>query len=265
MKDSQRNVTSMRLAFWTGWLLVGGMATAAPLLPRPTGHVVDEAYLLSLGARHQLEQLAASLEAQTSAEMAVVTIPSLEGDSLEGYTQRLFQTWGIGKKDKHNGILILLARQERKVRIHTGYGVEGLLPDGLCGEIIRTRMVPYFQRGDFPGGLMEGAQAVASVIRQDPEAPKLSKKSRRSRRGSDGVVSLLPVVMTVLIFLAAFSNRGGRGGGMGSRFPWWVLLLMSSGSHRRGGWSGGSFGGGGGGFGGFGGGRSGGGGASGGW
>lgn len=249
-----------------------GMAARgeAVALPRPHGWVSDLAQSLDDQTRTRLEVLLGELEQKTGDEVAVVVVPALEGESLEQYANDLFKGWGIGKKGKDNGVLILVALSDRRVRIETGYGVEGILPDGLCGDIIRTAMIPYFKEGRYAAGIVSGTTTVARLL-------------ARAR----GVPLTQP-----------FTGEGVRGPQRGSRPPsWWTILLMfapwmiflgplvlllaAQGTRGRryrpgagiwfgpaGGVGGGMRWGGGGfssGFGGFGGGLSGGGGASGGW
>jgi uncharacterized protein len=232
------------------------LALNAADLPRPQSWVSDLAGVIDPEAKSELEQFLSQLKEKTNAEVAVVTIPSLEGDSVERLANELFTRWGIGVKGKDNGVLILLAMQERKVRIEVGYGLEGILPDGLCGQIIREQMAPSFKQADYSMGILQGVSAVAGIIAKNagvtlirPDAiPAVDFNPTSQNERSPWAILL--VILIVFLFL---------------RNPFLALFLMSGNTGR---WRSGGFGGGGdfgGGFGGFGGGMSGGGGASGSW
>ena len=221
--------------------------------PRPQGWVSDFADVIPESYQEKISSLVDELKSKTTAEIAVVTVPSLEGETVEMYANKLFKAWGIGDREKDNGVLILLAVRERKIRIETGYGVEGILPDGRVGGIMDQYMVPYLKSGDYGNGLYMGSAAVASVIAEDAGVELsggLSVSSRPQPRGDGG-----PSILSIIFFLIIFSIVGFR------LIP---LLLLGSLFGRGGTWSGGGGVGGGfgGGFGGFGGGASGGGGAS---
>ncbi|MDI6704580.1 MAG: TPM domain-containing protein [bacterium] len=189
--------------------------------------------------------------------MTVNTVSPLD---INTYAVELYEDWGIGKKDKDNGVLVLLAMDERKVRIESGYGVEGILPDGLCGEIIRYKMVPYFKKGDFGSGVAAGVITIASKIAEEygvdlslDETPRTHYEDRVRPIG--GIGGILGGLFTLLLFFLIFGLRLGLFGS---------LFLPMGGYWRSGGYSGG-LGGFSGGFSGFGGGLSGGGGATGDW
>ncbi len=247
--------------FLTIALLLCLVVPALASFPKPVGLVNDFANIIPNNAQAKLENLLRELKQKTTDEVAVVTIADLENASVEGYAVDLFENWGIGQKGKDNGVLILVAVAQRKVRIEVGYGLEGILPDGRVGEIIREQITPAFKAGDYGGGLLQGTLAVAGIIARDAGVqlsglPQVSRRQypthSRSRRGG-GLGSLILLALMVFLFF---------------KYPrLFSLLLLGSllGGGRRGGyWSGGG-GGFGGGFGGFGGGLSGGGGASGGW
>jgi uncharacterized protein len=218
--------------------------------------------------------LAKELRQKTEAELSVVTLADLGGDEIEPVAVDLFQAWGIGKKGKDEGALILLASKERRVRIEVGYGLEGILPDGRCGTIIRRVMAPELSQGKIGGGLLRGAAAVAGVIAKDrgvtitgalPEVPGQDDDARGNPR-----VAFLVALIAAIVLSSLLRSGSNRRGWMRRRGPWWWdgggpggYGGMFGGFGGMGGGFGG--GGGGGGFGGFGGGRSGGGGASGGF
>jgi uncharacterized protein len=187
-------------------------------------------------------------------------MPDIGGAEYNDYANRLYTAWGIGKKGEDKGVLVFLTIKERKMRIETGYGVEGTLPDGLVGEIRDRHMIPYFKENRFGEGLAHGVRALSQILAEDAGVTLTGQTSVRpapKKRGSG--VSFLPFLFLIVFFI--FAVRGRRGG--------WLLFLpflLGGGRSycpRRGGGFGGSFGGFSGGFGGFGGGMSGGGGAGG--
>jgi uncharacterized protein len=238
--------------------------------PAPTGHLNDFAHVVDPASADSIESLAVELRQKTGAELAVATIPDLAGEEIEPAATDLMATWGIGRKGENDGVLILLALAERRVRIEPGYGLEGVLPDGRCGGIIRLIMGPDLRADRFGTGLLRGAQAVAAAIAKEKGVTLTGSGGVMPPpiEGNGGPPSIL-VLLLIFLFFAFISsafNRATRG-----RRGW------SDWSGRRGGWYGpwgGGFGGMGGmggtggqggfgGFGGFGGGMSGGGGASG--
>lgn len=224
-------------------------AVPVPAVPdRPQGYVSDFAGILDERVEQEISSFISQTESKTSAEIAVVTVSSLEDKSVEEYAHEIFNAWGIGKKGKDNGVLLLVAPNERKMRIEVGYGLEPILPDGLAGQIIREQFVPAFKSGDFPGGILSGVERITEIISKGEPASKTVFDWR-----SSGMLRLL-LLSVISILIIGRANRKGRG-----RSGVWIW-----GGGSGGGFSGGSFSGGGGG-GGFGGGSSGGGGASGSW
>jgi uncharacterized protein len=147
-------------------LIVAALGLAAlASFPPPQKYVADTAHVLSEVGRSEIDATLRSLEQETTAEVAVVTVPSLDGMSVEEYANRLFKEWGIGKKGVDNGVLVLVAPAERKIRIEVGYGLEPILPDGLAGEIIRTAFLPRFKDNDYAGGIQAGVARVATIVR----------------------------------------------------------------------------------------------------
>jgi len=250
-------------------ILLGSLVFATPAAartwPKPEGLVSDFAKIIDPASRDSIDALAQELREKTGAELAVVTLPDLGEDDIDGAAVDLYKAWGIGKKGTDEGVLILLAWKERRVRIEVGYGLEGILPDGLCGSIIRHVMAPELAQNHVGPGLLSGAQAVAGVIAKDrgvtiTGARPLPVEEPEGSGNPPGAVLLAVLVVLILNAVLRGSRRrmyrgwGGRGGPGGFGGPFGGF-----------GGFGGGFGGGGGGFGGFGGGRSGGGGASGGF
>jgi uncharacterized protein len=141
-------------------------ATAAAAdFPKYTGYVNDFSNVLPAETRAELEELLRATAAETTAEIAVATVPSLDGMSVEEYANRLFLEWGIGKKAVDNGVLVLVAPNDREMRIEVGYGLEPVLPDGLAGEIIRTNFLPHFREDQYAAGINDGVRRVVEVVR----------------------------------------------------------------------------------------------------
>ncbi len=246
--------TAMALAVF----VVLAAALAGPCFgddfPKPKGAINDFAGVLSRNYLTSMESLATEIFDKTHTALVVVTMPSIGDNELNDYVNRLYQAWGIGKKGEDKGVLVFLTIKERKIRIETGYGVEGILPDGLTGAILDRYAVPNFQRGDYAKGLYDTLVALAVVIAKDANVTIGAKvPPPKGAVSSDGPgVGLYIITFLALAFL--LGTRQGR-----AMLPWILLLLMSGGGSRRGS---GGFGGFGGGFGGFGGGMSGGGGSS---
>ena len=235
------------------------LLAAKPLLaalPQPTGYVNDFAKILDSKTKNYLEGTARAFEQKSGNEIAVVTIPSLKGDPIEDYAVKLYETWGIGKKGKDNGVLILVAPNDHKMRIEVGYGLEGIINDAKAGRIIREKMIPYFKEGNFSAGILNGMLTTIALISKGQNinfdfksagAIPVYESATKTKKGP------LSKIFTVLLLILM--------GYLFIRHPWLFLFFLASGV--RGGGRGGGFGGGG--FGGFGGGLSGGGGASGSW
>jgi uncharacterized protein len=244
-----------------------------PKFPELTGRVVDEAGIIKYEDRQELERELEALEAKSTDQVVVATVKSLQGYEIEEFAYQLGRKWGIGQKDKDNGVLLVVAPNERKVRIEVGRRLEPLLPDGMTGTIIRSTILPAFRRGDFSGGIKAGVKDINDVLLGDGEAVKQrAKGGGRPAPGPDytGLIIFL-IWVAIVIFMVRQQMRQAR------QMP----SSMGPGQRRRrlddgnvviipggfgGGWSGGGSGGGdsGGGFSG-GGGDFGGGGASGSW
>ncbi|MGC8916385.1 MAG: TPM domain-containing protein [Thermoanaerobaculum sp.] len=156
-------MTARKILVRLGPLLVAlsGFALEVPYL---SGRVNDLAGLLDEATRQKLEERLKSLEQATGAQVVVLTIPSLDGESLEEYSHRVASTWKLGQKGKDNGVLFLIAKADRKMRLEVGYGLEGVLPDATCRRILDNLVRPRFRAGDFAGGIEAGVDAVAKAI-----------------------------------------------------------------------------------------------------
>jgi uncharacterized protein len=247
----------------------------------PTGYVSDLAGVIAPEARTRLEALCAEVEQKTGAQMAIVTVQSLDGESVENYGVNLYKQLGVGSKKDNHGVLLLVAPNEHKYRIEVGYGLEPVINDARAGDAGRA-MVPFLRQGDYGKAAEAAAWQLAKYIANDAgvtlsgQPPAGRIRNTGSRGGNLGLWFVLGMIVLFLV-IASLSSRGGgpRGGGSGgSGLLWFLLGMLADSAGRRsgggsGGWGGGGFGGGGGGdgggFGGFGGGSSGGGGASGDW
>ncbi|MDF7823148.1 TPM domain-containing protein [Pontiellaceae bacterium B12227] len=227
------------------------------LQPRNGVAVYDYAKVISTTDERKLESMIDELEQKTGAEIAVVTLQSLEGGQIDDFTNRLFEKWGVGQKGKDNGLMFLAAMKDRKMRIEVGYGLEGAIPDSKAGRIRRDVITPYFQANQPGGGIVAGVALLTQEIAKEYGVeltgsatqyryPSNSRRSSGDRKGNP-LVTLIVVVLFVIFAI---------------RHPHLAMLLLLSGGGGRGSGGGGGFGGGGGGFGG---GMSGGGGSSGGW
>lgn len=256
--------------------------------PKPIGYVNDFAGVIDPAIRAKIAQLSTSLKEKTGVEMATVTVKSVEPLEYKQYANELFKKWGIGRKKYDDGLLILVALKERSIKIETGYGLEGTLPDGFCGRVIDEEIIPKVKENNIGEGLYLGTLALSQKIIKDYKPVTVGKRKSERTSFLVKVAAVLFIIFFVLgivavrnpkstkyifggiigaifgfifagiigVFIGAvvgalISTDGGRGRFFGSGFP---------GGFSGGGFSGGSFGGGGG-FGGFSGGSSGGGGA----
>lgn len=280
------------------------VSASAVSFPKPTGYVNDFAGLYSTGFKNDLENDLSNFEKANGAEIAVATVKSLEGNDIEGYAVELFEDWKIGKKGKDNGLLLLISKDDRKIRIEVGYGLEPYITDGRAGEIIRNLMSPEFKKENYESGTMFAVTQLKKYISDKDIAPMESAGQSVSNDAWGEVFGLGIVVIYILAtYLASFLGRtkeiwpggaigavlGGIGGLFFAAFIGLLLgvvflgglgllldFILTKNYQRRKAkglptgffhtWGGFSGGGGSsGGFGGFGGGSSGGGGGSGGW
>lgn len=228
---------------------------------KPAGYVTDQANVISQDQQAFLEKVLTELQQKTGAQVAVVTLPTLAGGEINDFANRLFERWGIGGKDKDNGVLFIAAIQDRKTRIEVGYGLEPILPDARAGRILDEAVLPLFRQSRLGEGMVQGTLSIARLIADDAGV-QLTGVARGRPAGRPPELSWFHLIFLLILFAVFIRN------------PFLFLLLMgrqsrwSSGRRFGGGGFGGYGGGGGwggGGFGGFGGGSSGGGGASRGW
>ena len=250
-------------------LLIGFVCFSSSLsagevtLPQYRGYINDFANLITPSDYQTLNSLAGGLEQKTTAEIAIVTLKTTKPYDIQDYSVRLWDKWKIGKTGKDNGILLLVAAEDRKVWITTGYGLEGAIPDAEASKIYRNIIVPYFKKGEFSKGILAGTIALVDLVAKEynvniADLPNLRQQYVKPVEKSP-LTAFLEGLFTLLFFVLFFGFRLGLFG----------FLLMGSGRRRGGYWYGGGLsgtsGGFGGGFGGFGGGFTGGGGAGGGW
>jgi uncharacterized protein len=201
------------------------VAAAGEPFPKPAGAVNDFSRVIPAQYIGPMENLAREVLEKTGTAIVVATVETIGDNDSNDYANRLYQAWGIGKKGEDKGILIFLAVKERRVRIETGYGVEGILPDGLAGEILDRYAIPRFRDGDFGKGLAETMAAVSAVVAKAAGvtltgAPPPQRRPAKAGRG-------LGIGQIVLLILAAGFLLGTRQGR--ALLPWLLLLMMSGG------------------------------------
>lgn len=253
-------------------LLVPAAATAQTF-PELTGPVVDQAGIIPADTEARLAEKLTALKLQSQRELVVVTLGSLEGYEISDYGYRLGRAWGLGDKERNDGAILIVAPNERKLRIEVGYGLEPVLTDGLSSLIINQQIVPRFKAGDMPGGIEAGTDAIIQQLKLPPDQAQQVAAKAQQQASQQGEGIPFGVVIWLIIFFLFFILpiiRGGRrarryrGSGLGPVIVWDVLNAAAHASRSSGGW--GSSGGGGGGISwGGGGGSFGGGGASGSW
>lgn len=207
------------------------VAALALTFPPLSGRIVDQAGILSADTTQALEPKLADLEAKSGIQLVVATIKTLEGQEIEPYANELFRFWKLGEKNKNNGVLLLVAPNERRVRIEVGYGLEGTLTDALSSVIIANAITPRFKAGDFNGGLVRGVDDIITVLTTDAsewqKRPSLRLDHAQDAKGVNWLVLLgigaLAILLLVsptfrMIFFAMLMTRGGGssgGGGFG--------------------------------------------------
>ncbi|WP_100341316.1 TPM domain-containing protein [Mucilaginibacter auburnensis] len=262
-----------KLLIFSSLLLLGLFSFAQDFPAKSNTLVTDYTNTLSAEEKQRLEDKLVAFDDSTGIQIAVVMMRSIGDYDVNEYATELGRRWGVGYKDKNTGIVILVAKDDRKLSIQTGYGMEGQLPDVITQQIRVNEINPRFKADDFYGGLDAGTDAIIKYNKGEykADAREVKRSEKRDGGGSIGFVVIIVVFILIMIF-----RRGGGGGGgqvigrRGSASPfWWMLAgsLMNSGNRGGGGsgWGGGGSSGGGGGFGGFGGGSFGGGGSGGSW
>lgn len=284
----------LRRALLLAGLLLGCAAAWAQQLaaiPALDSPVVDTTGTLDAAQKQQLEQQALALQQRKGSQLQVLMVPSTAPEDIFDYSQRVFDQWKLGREKVDDAVLVVVAKDDRRVRIHTGYGLEGAIPDATASRVIQEYMAPKFRGGDYGGGLVDATAALVKIIDGEPLPAPVSSHRQRGGSGGGWIFALFAAFIVAQIVRGLFSwtPKGLRGlltGGASGGVAWLLsslwpvglvaglfglffgLVTISAGRYARhrdwGGWGGGGFGGGGGGFGGGGGGWSGGGGMSGG-
>ncbi len=214
----------------------------AVAVPALTGRVNDYASMISPGARADIEGKLKQFEQQESTQIVILTIPSLEGDPIEDFSIRVAEAWKIGRKGSDNGVLFIVSKNDHKVRIEVGYGLEGRMTDLLAGRIIRDEVAPSFKNGNFDEGFAKGVTAIMDAVRGEYKG----KPQKENNDNAPSIPLLLFIMFVVYLLSHLFRRRGGGGFmGPGGTGGWYV-----GGPGGGGGSDGGGFSGGGGGFGG---------------
>lgn len=203
----------------------------AQKLPKPTGFVNDYANLIDDTSKARMESIAKAVQEDTGVEIAVVTVDTIEPyGSVEEYSIELASTWGIGRSGEDTGILFLLALRERKIRLEVGYGVEGIIPDGLAGEIIDKSVLPSLRAGRYGEGFLKGVEAVSGIVAEEYGVEldlRLNESRKYTRSGGGGIGIIVFIILALLfgggrfflplLFIGSAASRGFYGGGFGSR------------------------------------------------
>ena len=190
-----------------------GLALEVP--PPPKTRVTDKTGTLTAGQLSNLERGLAEFEQKTSNQIVVLIIPTLEGGSLEDFSVRLAEKWKPGQKGKDNGVILLIVKNDRKLRIEVGYGLEGALPDVLAGTIIRNDIAPRFRKGDFYGGILAGLRGIAAATRGEYKAAPTRRRGRR-RGGSLGGLGYVALLFLLMSGIGGFRRRRLGYWGLGS-------------------------------------------------
>lgn len=236
----------LRVVLFLALCIATESAFAEPKIPRLTKRVMDQAAMLSPGARQQLESQLTAYENQTGHQFVLLTVPSLEGLPIENYSLKVVEAWKLGDKKRDDGLLLLIAKQDRKMRIEVGYGLEGAVPDATAAQVIRYKLEPAFKAGQFEQGIFSAFEVL--MQKASGEAVQIAPKNASHSEEGSGGVSLFALLFGLGLLALGMFRPSLLGG---------IALGMMMGGRRGGGFGGGGFGGGGGGFGG--------GGASGGW
>jgi uncharacterized protein len=220
-------------------------AFAAPQFPPLTGRVVDQAKLLPPATVEELTRLLEQHEKATSNQVVVVTVASLQGYTIEDYGYQLGRQWGIGQKERNNGVLLIVAPNERAVRIEVGYGLEGAITDAVSRDIIDTRILPRFREGDYAQGIVDGTKAILSAL--------AGTYTPMEKKGDPGLLVII-MILVLFVFAAMFishvtpqsmGRRGPRGWSQGYGAGGFPSDFGRSGDDSGFSGGGGSFGGGG--------------------
>ena len=222
--------------------VLAGQAERPLDLPKPAGRVNDYAAVLDPAERRALEDEIRSLDRDTLAEVAVVTVASLDGLSVEDYAERLFNTWGIGKAATDNGVLVLVAVNDRQMRIEVGYGLEGVLPDGLAGAVIRDTFLPAFRDGQMRQGILDGTRRVIEIVRRHETLTAEQLAALDAAAADANTFWFIAWFMSIFVAVGGFAAGTALGArvvaqaGVGLFFMTVALLMAYTASPRAGMW-----------------------------
>lgn len=202
-------------------LVLASAPAPAQTFPKPAGRVTDLANVIDPATEAEITGRLEQLERQTSSEVAVVTVPSLEGAAVDDYAVRLFKEWGIGQAKQDNGVLVLVAPTEREMRIEVGYGLEGVLPDGLAGQVIRENFIPRFRDDDYNGGIRDGVARVVDIVEKQ-QVLSAEELAKLNESGDD------PAAWVIIPFMSLFVGIGFTMMGIGLRSKTGFPLLFGA-------------------------------------
>ena len=242
-------------AFWQTiallFLLIAGAAHAA-MPARPTGPVLDQAEIIPDADEAALAQKLAAYNAQTGRAVILATVATLDGQDIESYANTLFRTWGVGGAKTDQGMLFLIAPNDRKVRIEVGYGLEEFLPDVLAGRIISQEVTPRFKAGDYPGGINAGIDQILTQLNRNPADAKAVAEAakagaREESSGGSTIGSAIFWVVLIVVMIAVFGRRRQgyvqRRSGIDPGIVLWglseIARAASDNRHSGSGWGGG--------------------------
>jgi uncharacterized protein len=204
-----------------------GVSLSAQAFPKPTGRVNDFANVIDSATEAEIDSKLDLLEQKTSSEIAVVTIKSLGDMSVEEYANKLFKEWGIGQAKQDNGVLVLVAPNDRKMRVEVGYGLEGVLPDGLAGQVIRDQFTPKFKSNDYSGGIKDGVDRLVQIVEKHQVlTPEELAKFNQSNSSNSGIT--VSAVLVMIPFFGLFVAIGFGMMGIGVRTKTLFPLLFGS-------------------------------------
>ncbi|WP_188945635.1 TPM domain-containing protein, partial [Polymorphobacter multimanifer] len=202
---------------------IAGEARAQPAFPKLEGRVTDAAGILTPETKARLAGELAALEAAPDQQLVVATVPDLMGYEIEEYGYQLGRNWGIGQAESDNGAILLVAPNERKVRIEVGYGLEGVLTDAMTSQVIRRAIIPKFKAGDMAGGIEAGTAELVRLLQLPPEeaaAAALAAKARAEEAEAPNVFAVIMWILIIVIWIFFAVARGGRGRRRGSAVIW---------------------------------------------
>jgi uncharacterized protein len=214
-------------------LLATSSQAAEVIPPNPPGYFLDDAAVVSKSTALRFNEQLAQFERETSNQVWVVVYPNMQSDSsIEDYTQRVAQAWGVGQKGRRNGVVLFVFVQDRKMFIQVGYGLEGALPDVTCFDITEYKIKPHFRNNDYEGGLAIGIDSILKAIRGEYKGSGKTASEQRHGSGASGLLPFLIFVIVLIIISRVMRRLGGYGYSSGRGGP--VFLPMGGGS---GGWS----------------------------